>query len=168
MCAGIGAWNYPIQIACWKSAPGARLRQLDGVQAGRADPCSRPRLAEIYTEAGLPDGSFNVVQGDHRVGRGCAAHPGVAKVSLTGEVGTGRIVMAKRRRTLKHVTLELGGKSPLIVFADAHLDNHGLRRAARPTSTPRGRSARTAPGVFVHETVHDEFVASSSTARPRW
>ena len=71
----------------------------------------------------MPPGVFNVVQGDARVGQALTRHPGVAKVSLTGEVGTGRKVMAQAAETLKHVTLELGGKSPLIVFADAHLDN---------------------------------------------
>src|SRR5690606_40271066 len=70
-----------------------------------------------------PPGVFNVVQGDARVGRALVAHPDVAKVSLTGEVSTGKAVMADAASTLKAVTLELGGKSPLIVFEDADLDN---------------------------------------------
>ena len=87
-------------------------------------PLTAAKLAEIMTEAGLPDGVFNVVQGFAETGR--AAHraiPAIAKVSLTGEVGTGKAVMADAAPTLKHVTLELGGKSPLIVFDDADLDN---------------------------------------------
>ncbi|MFX8445272.1 aldehyde dehydrogenase family protein, partial [Acinetobacter baumannii] len=86
-------------------------------------PLTAVKLAEIFVEAGLPDGVFNVVQGFADTGRLLTRHPAIAKVSLTGEVGTGRKVMADAAATLKQVTLELGGKSPLIVFEDADLDN---------------------------------------------
>ncbi len=115
------------------------------------------RLAEIYTEAGLPDGVFNVVQGDHRTGEAMVAHPGVAKVSLTGEVGTGKIVMANAAATLKHVTLELGGKSPLIIFDDADLDN-AVSAALMANFYTQGEICSNGTRVYVHEEIHDEFL----------
>jgi betaine-aldehyde dehydrogenase len=123
ICAGIGAWNYPIQIACWKSAPALACGNAMIFKPAELTPLTALRLAEIYAEAGLPAGVFNVVQGDGAVGRMLTTHERIAKVSLTGEVGTGRAVMADAAATLKKVTMELGGKSPLIIFADADLDN---------------------------------------------
>jgi betaine-aldehyde dehydrogenase len=123
ICAGIGAWNYPIQIACWKSAPALACGNAMIFKPAELTPLTALRLAEIYAEAGLPAGVFNVVQGDGAVGRMLTTHPRIAKVSLTGEVGTGRAVMADAAATLKKVTMELGGKSPLIVFADADIEN---------------------------------------------
>ena len=123
ICAGIGAWNYPIQIACWKSAPALACGNAMIFKPSEMTPLTALRLAEIYTEAGLPPGVFNVVQGMAPTGQALTRHPQIAKVSLTGEVGTGKIVMSDAAGTLKSVTMELGGKSPLIIFADAHLDN---------------------------------------------
>ena len=80
-------------------------------------------LAEIYTEAGLPDGLFNVVQGYGDVGAALVEHEAVAKVSVTGSVPTGRRVLSLAGSKMKHATMELGGKSPLIVFDDADLEN---------------------------------------------
>ena len=121
--AGIGAWNYPIQIACWKSAPALACGNAMLFKPAELTPLTAIELEKIYREAGLPDGLFQVVQGMADTGRLLSRHPGIAKVSLTGEVGTGKKVMADAAPTLKHVTLELGGKSPLIVFEDADLDN---------------------------------------------
>jgi betaine-aldehyde dehydrogenase len=120
-------------------------------------PLTALRLAEIYTEAGLPDGVFNVVQGDHRTGSALVAHPAVAKVSLTGEVGTGKIVMANAAAGLKHVTLELGGKSPLIIFDDADLDN-AVSAALMANFYTQGEICSNGTRVFVHEEIHDEFL----------
>ena len=86
-------------------------------------PLSALKLAEIYTEAGLPAGVFNVVQGEGATGGLLVDHPDVAKVSITGSVATGKKVMAQSANTLKKVTLELGGKSPIIVFDDANIEN---------------------------------------------
>lgn len=115
ICAGIGAWNYPIQIAMWKSAPALAAGNAMIFKPSEETPLSALKLAEIFTEAGLPDGVFNVLQGDHRVGQMLTAHPDIAKVSFTGESGTGKLVMADSAKTLKQVTMELGGKSPMIV-----------------------------------------------------
>ncbi|HEY7563772.1 MAG TPA: betaine-aldehyde dehydrogenase [Acidimicrobiia bacterium] len=162
VCAGIGAWNYPIQIAAWKSAPALACGNAMVFKPAELTPLSALKLAEIYTEAGLPDGVFNVVQGDHRTGEALVAHPGIAKVSLTGEVGTGKAVMANAAATLKHVTLELGGKSPLIVFADADLDN-AVGAALVANFYTQGEVCSNGTRVFVHEDIHDEFVDRLAT-----
>ena len=131
-------------------------------------PLTAMELARIYTEAGVPDGVFNVVQGDGPRRRGARRdHPGIAKISLTGSVRhrAGR-VMAAAADTLKAVTLELGGKSPLIVFEDADLDNAVSARCSR-TSTPRARSARTARACSCTATCTTAFVDASCARAPR-
>jgi hypothetical protein len=105
----------------------------------------------------VPDGVFNVVQGDARTGRAMTAHPGIAKVSLTGEVGTGKAVMAAAAATLKHVTLELGGKSPMIVFEDADLDD-AVSGALLANFYTQGEICSNGTRVFVHESIHADFV----------
>ena len=157
VCAGIGAWNYPLQIACWKSAPALACGNSMIFKPAELTPLTAMKLAEIYTEAGLPDGVFNVVQGDHRVGIALSTHPGIVKVSLTGEVGTGRRVMAQAAATLKHITLELGGKSPLIVFDDAHLGN-AVSAALLANFYTQGEVCSNGTRVFVHASIHDRFV----------
>ncbi len=157
VCVGIGAWNYPIQIACWKSAPALACGNAMIFKPSELTPLSALRLAEIYTEAGVPDGVFNVVQGRAETGRLLTRHPGVAKVSLTGEVGTGRAVMADAAATLKHVTLELGGKSPLIVFADADLDN-AVSAALMANFYTQGEICSNGTRVFVETGIRDAFL----------
>jgi len=121
--AGIGAWNYPLQIACWKSAPALACGNAMIFKPAELTPLSAVKLLEVFSAAGLPPGVFQIVQGAAATGRLLARHPGIRKVSLTGEVGTGKAVMADAAGSLKYVTLELGGKSPLIVFDDAKLEN---------------------------------------------
>jgi betaine-aldehyde dehydrogenase len=121
-------------------------------------PLTAAKLAEIYTEAGLPDGVFNVVQGMADTGRMLTRHPQIAKVSLTGEVGTGKAVMADAAPTLKHVTLELGGKSPLIVFEDADLDD-AVSGALLANFYSAGEVCSNGTRVFVHRAVKDAFLA---------
>src|SRR5690554_1090126 len=121
--AAIGAWNYPLQIACWKAAPALAAGNAVVFKPSEVTPLSVMKLAEIFTQAGLPQGVFNVVHGGGKVGQMLTQHEGIAKVSFTGEVATGKQVMAAAGgSTLKGVTMELGGKSPLIIFADADLD----------------------------------------------
>ena len=122
--AGIGAWNYPIQIALWKSAPALAAGNAMIFKPSEVTPLTALKLAEIYSEAGLPDGVFNVLPGvGAETGQYLTDHPGIAKVSFTGGVASGKKVMANSAASsLKEVTMELGGKSPLIVFDDADLD----------------------------------------------
>ncbi|UAY93616.1 betaine-aldehyde dehydrogenase [Pectobacterium polaris] len=122
--AGIGAWNYPIQIALWKSAPALAAGNAMIFKPSEVTSLTALKLAEIYTEAGLPAGVFNVLTGTGKsVGQALTTHPGIAKVSFTGGIASGKTVMANAAgSTLKDVTMELGGKSPLIIFDDADLD----------------------------------------------
>ncbi|HSJ34736.1 MAG TPA: betaine-aldehyde dehydrogenase [Acidimicrobiia bacterium] len=156
--AGIGAWNYPIQIACWKSAPALACGNSMVYKPAELTPLTSLELARIYHQAGVPPGVFNVVQGDARVGQALAAHLGIAKVSLTGEVGTGKKVMAAAAQTLKAVTLELGGKSPMIVFDDADLDN-AVSGALLGNFYTQGEICSNGTRVYVHRSVYDAFLS---------
>ncbi|MDG6400446.1 betaine-aldehyde dehydrogenase [Pseudomonas quasicaspiana] len=122
--AGIGAWNYPIQIALWKSAPALAAGNAMIFKPSEVTSLTTLKLAEIYTEAGVPDGVFNVLPGTGaEVGSWLTEHPRIEKISFTGGVQTGKKVMASASgSSLKEVTMELGGKSPLIIFDDADLD----------------------------------------------
>jgi len=155
--AGIGAWNYPFQIACWKAAPALAAGNAMVFKPAELTPLSAYLLAEILTEAGAPAGVFNVVQGAGDVGRMLTAHPGIAKVSFTGEVGTGKAVMRDSAATLKHVTLELGGKSPLVVFANADLDD-AVSAAMLGNFYTQGQICTNCTRVFVEEPVREAFL----------
>jgi betaine-aldehyde dehydrogenase len=122
--AGIGAWNYPIQIALWKSAPALAAGNAMLFKPSVTTPLTALKLAEIYTQAGVPDGVFSVLTGRGSVtGQMLAEHGDIDKVSFTGGTIAGKRVMATAANsTLKEVTMELGGKSPLIIFEDADLD----------------------------------------------
>jgi betaine-aldehyde dehydrogenase len=157
VCVGIGAWNYPIQIAMWKSGLALACGNAMIFKPAEMTPLSAGVLAEIYTEAGLPDGVFNVVQGDARVGQALVRHDGVAKVSLTGEVSTGKAVMADAAGTLKAVTLELGGKSPIVVFDDADLDS-ALNAALTNNFYSTGQVCSNGTRVFVQREVYERFL----------
>ncbi|TBU79045.1 betaine-aldehyde dehydrogenase [Phytopseudomonas daroniae] len=122
--AGIGAWNYPIQIALWKSAPALAAGNAMIFKPSEVTSLTTLKLAEIYSEAGLPDGVFNVLTGSgSEVGQWLTEHPRIEKISFTGGTVTGKKVMASASSSsLKEVTMELGGKSPLIIFEDADLE----------------------------------------------
>ncbi len=162
VCAGIGAWNYPIQIACWKSAPALACGNAMVFKPSDLTPLTAMKLAEIYAEAGLPAGVFNVVHGDGRTGEALVRHPVVAKVSLTGSVPTGKAIMAAAAETLKAVTLELGGKSPLVIFEDADLDS-AVSAAMLANFYTQGEICSNGTRVFVHRQVHDAFVDALRT-----
>ncbi|MBV9727272.1 MAG: betaine-aldehyde dehydrogenase [Gammaproteobacteria bacterium] len=155
--AGIGAWNYPLQIACWKSAPALACGNAMLFKPAELTPLTAMKLSEIYREAGLPDGIFQVVQGYAQTGQLLTRHPGIRKISLTGEVSTGKAVMADAAASLKQVTLELGGKSPLIVFADAHLDN-AVSGALLGNFYSAGEVCSNGTRVFVQRSVREEFI----------
>ncbi|MEO2037245.1 MAG: aldehyde dehydrogenase family protein, partial [Martelella sp.] len=123
VCVGIGAWNYPTQIACWKTAPALACGNAMVFKPSEMTPLCALKLAEIFIEAGAPKGLFNVVQGFGDVGAALATHKDTAKVSLTGSVPTGGKVYAAAASGMRHVTMELGGKSPLVVFEDADLED---------------------------------------------
>ncbi|QUM84270.1 MULTISPECIES: betaine-aldehyde dehydrogenase [unclassified Moritella] len=157
ICAGIGAWNYPLQIACWKSAPALACGNVMIFKPSEETPRGAIKLAEIFTEAGVPDGVFNVVQGDGRVGAWLTTHDEIAKVSFTGEVGTGKKVMAAAAGSLKEVTMELGGKSPLIIFDDADIDN-AVSAAMLANFYTQGEVCTNGTRVFVQDAIYPRFI----------
>jgi betaine-aldehyde dehydrogenase len=155
--AGIGAWNYPLQIACWKAAPALACGNAMIFKPAELTPFTAVKLQEILTEAGAPPGIFQVVQGFAETGRLLTAHRDIHKVSLTGEVGTGKAVMSDAARTLKNVTLELGGKSPLIIFNDANIDN-AVSGALLANFYSSGQVCSNATRVFVHRSIKLKFL----------
>ncbi|NGN40556.1 betaine-aldehyde dehydrogenase [Mesorhizobium sp. CGMCC 1.15528] len=157
VCVGIGAWNYPIQIAGWKSAPALAMGNAMVFKPSENTPLSALALAEIYTEAGLPDGLFNVVQGYGDVGAALVEHDVVAKVSVTGSVPTGRKVLSLAGSKMKHATMELGGKSPLIVFDDADIEN-AIGGAMLGNFYSTGQICSNGTRVFVQKGLHGRFV----------
>ncbi|ERS18190.1 betaine-aldehyde dehydrogenase, partial [Brucella abortus] len=149
--------NYPIQIAAWKSAPALAMGNAFIFKPSENTPLSALALAEAYKEAGLPDGLFNVVQGYGDVGAALVNHRLTAKVSLTGSVPTGRRIMAQAGEQLKHVTMELGGKSPLIVFDDADLES-AIGGAMLGNFYSTGQVCSNGTRVFVHKNIRERFI----------
>ncbi|MAJ36267.1 MAG: betaine-aldehyde dehydrogenase [Candidatus Puniceispirillum sp. TMED52] len=158
VCAGIGAWNYPAQIALWKSAPALAMGNAFILKPSEMTPLVSMRIAAIMEDAGLPKGLMNIIHGDYRMGQAICAHPGIAKVSLTGGVDTGRIIMKQSADTLKRVTLELGGKAPLIICADADLDK-AVELAMAANFYTAGEVCSNATRVFVHRSIAKELIA---------
>ncbi|MEO0636909.1 MAG: betaine-aldehyde dehydrogenase [Pseudomonadota bacterium] len=158
VCAGIGAWNYPIQIAAWKSAPALAAGNGFVFKPSETTPLTALKLAEIYVEAGLPAGLFNVIQGAGPVGAALAEHPGINKVSLTGSTGSGAKAMGSASKNVTPVTLELGGKSPLIIFDDADLEN-AVSGAMLGNFYSSGQICSNGTRVFVQAGIYDAFVA---------
>lgn len=158
--AGIGAWNYPIQIALWKSAPALAAGNAMIFKPSEVTPLTALKLAEIYTEAGLPTGVFNVVNGvGPEVGVALTEHPGIEKISFTGGVATGKKVMASAAgSTLKEVTMELGGKSPLIVCDDADLER-AADIAVMANFFSSGQVCTNGTRVFVPQALKADFEA---------
>ncbi|MCZ4367635.1 betaine-aldehyde dehydrogenase [Sulfitobacter dubius] len=158
LCVGIGAWNYPTQIACWKAAPALACGNAMIFKPSETTPLCALKVAEILIEAGLPAGLFNVVQGMGEVGQSLVTDARVDKVSLTGSVPTGRKVYAAAAEGIKHVTMELGGKSPMIVFEDADIDN-AVSGAILGNFYSSGQICSNGTRVFVHRNIKEAFLA---------
>ena len=155
VCVGIGAWNYPTQIACWKGAPALACGNAMIFKPSETTPLCALKVAEILHEAGLPAGLYNVVQGGGDVGHALVSDPRVDKVSLTGSVPTGRKVYAAAAAGIKNVTMELGGKSPLIIFEDADLEN-AVSGAILGNFYSSGQVCSNGTRVFVHQNIYEE------------
>ena len=158
VCVGIGAWNYPTQIACWKGAPALALGNAMVFKPSEVTPLSALKVAEILVEARLPAGLFNVVQGRGAVGGALISDPRVAKVSLTGSVETGKKVYASAAAGMRHVTMELGGKSPLIVFDDADIED-AVGGAMLGNFYSSGQVCSNGTRVFVQKGIKEAFLA---------
>ncbi|WP_170411561.1 betaine-aldehyde dehydrogenase [Ruegeria atlantica] len=157
VCVGIGAWNYPTQIACWKGAPALACGNTMVFKPSETTPLSALQVAEILIEAGAPKGVYNVVQGYGDVGASLVTDPRVAKVSLTGSVPTGRKVYAAAADGMKHVTMELGGKSPMIVFDDADIEN-AVSGAILGNFYSSGQVCSNGTRVFVQKGIKEAFL----------
>lgn len=157
VCVGIGAWNYPTQIACWKGAPALACGNAMVFKPSETTPLSALKVAEILVEAGAPAGVFNVVQGLGAVGAALVTDPRVDKVSLTGSVPTGKKVYAAAAAGLRHVTMELGGKSPLVIFDDANLEN-AVSGAILGNFYSSGQVCSNGTRVFVQKGIKEAFL----------
>ena len=157
LCVGIGAWNYPTQIACWKGAPALACGNAMIFKPSEMTPLCALKVAEIMIEAGAPAGIYNVVQGMGAVGAGLIADRRVDKVSLTGSVPTGRKVYAAAAEGIRHVTMELGGKSPLIIFEDADIEN-AVSAAINANFYSSGQVCSNGTRVFVQKGIKEAFL----------
>ncbi len=159
-------WNYPLMMAAWKVAPALATGNTMVLKPASATPLTAIRLGELALEAGIPPGVLNVVPGPGgEVGEAIASHPGIDKVAFTGETGTGRRIAAAAAATLKRVSLELGGKSPNIVFADADLDAAVLG-SLWAIYYSAGQSCEARSRILVQDDAYDAF-ASAFAERAR-
>jgi len=153
-------WNYPLMMAAWKVAPALAAGNTLVLKPASATPLSALRLGELALEAGIPAGVLNVVPGPGaEVGEAIASHPGIDKVAFTGETGTGRRIAEAAARSLKRVSLELGGKSPNIVFADADLDAAVLG-SLWAIYYAAGQSCEARSRILVQDEVYGAFAAA--------
>ncbi|HXN08591.1 MAG TPA: aldehyde dehydrogenase family protein, partial [Candidatus Acidoferrales bacterium] len=159
VCAQIIPWNYPLLMAAWKVAPALAAGCTVILKPASPTPLTALALGEICHEAGCPPGVVNVLPGPGAViGAHLAGHPGVDKIAFTGETATGRTIMEIAASTIKRVTLELGGKSPNIIFEDADLDA-AAAGAVHAIFYNAGQSCDARSRILVSEAVRDEFVA---------
>jgi acyl-CoA reductase-like NAD-dependent aldehyde dehydrogenase len=151
-------WNFPFLLASWKIAPALAAGNTVVLKPASLTPLTALRFAELTQEAGLPEGVFNVVTGPGgKVGMALVRHPGVDKVAFTGSTDVGKGIMKEAAGSLKRVSLELGGKSPNVVFADADLEA-ALRGALTGIFYNKGEVCAAGSRLLVEQRVHDEFV----------
>ena len=154
--AGIAPWNYPLLMAAWKIGPALAAGCTSIIKPSEMTPRTTLLLGEIAQEAGLPDGVLNIITGAGDTGKALVAHPDIQMVSLTGSSDTGKFIMRSAADTLKRVHLELGGKAPLIVFADADIER-AAEKAAFGGFINSGHDCTAATRILVHESVQAEF-----------
>jgi aldehyde dehydrogenase (NAD+) len=158
VCGQIIPWNYPIQMAAWKVAPALACGNTVVLKPAEQTPLTALELARCAAEAGLPAGVLNVVPGfGETAGAALVAHPDVDKIAFTGSTAVGKIIQREAAGTLKRVSLELGGKSPNIVLADADLEA-AVRGATSAIFYNTGQACTAGSRLLVEESVRDEFV----------
>jgi acyl-CoA reductase-like NAD-dependent aldehyde dehydrogenase len=163
-------WNFPLLMAAWKLAPALAAGNTVVLKPAEQTPLSALRLGELLAEAGMPPGVVNIVPGfGPTAGQALAHHPGVDKIAFTGSTAVGREIMRAAAKTLKPVSLELGGKSPNIVFADADLDS-AARGAINGIFYNKGETCTAGSRLFVEDSVADALIeklqARAAKARP--
>ena len=158
VCLGITPWNSPLILASYKTAPALAVGNTVILKPASKTPLTSIRLAEICMEAGIPPGVVNVLPGPGAtIGMSLAAHPGVDKISFTGDNKSGSAVMAAAAGTIKRVTLELGGKSPSLIFPDAEMDQ-AVPSSVRAIYSHAGQRCTARSRLLVHETIYEQFV----------
>jgi aldehyde dehydrogenase (NAD+)/betaine-aldehyde dehydrogenase len=167
VCGQIVPWNYPLMMTTWKLAPALAAGCTVVLKPDSATPLSALRMAELASEVGFPPGTINVVPGPGPVvGAHLVRHPGVEKVAFTGSTATGAEIMRLAADGIKRLILELGGKSPNVIFADANLDD------AIPSSVwsiyySAGQSCEARSRILVEASIYDDVVARFSEAASR-
>jgi acyl-CoA reductase-like NAD-dependent aldehyde dehydrogenase len=157
VCALIIPWNYPLLMAIWKVAPALAAGCAMVLKPAEQTPLTALRLGELALEAGFPEGTLNVLTGDGSTGAALVDHPGVAKVAFTGSTEVGREIGGKCGRSLKRVTLELGGKSPNIILGDADLE-HAVKGSFYGVYSNSGQACNAGSRLFVQAGVFDQVV----------
>lgn len=158
VCAQIIPWNYPLMMAAWKIAPAIAVGCSVIVKPASLTPLTAIVLGEICIEAGVPAGVVNIIPGSGSdVGNFLVEHPQVNKVAFTGSTPIGSDIMSKAAKTIKRVTLELGGKSPNIVFDDADIDA-AVDGSLYGIFYNTGQSCEARSRLYVHEDIYDEFI----------
>jgi acyl-CoA reductase-like NAD-dependent aldehyde dehydrogenase len=156
----ITPWNFPLSLLCWKVAPALAAGCTMVAKPASATPGAALELASVIQDAGVPDGVFNVITGSgSEVGMALVEHPDVDKVAFTGSTEVGRTVMAAASVNMKKISLELGGKSPNIIFADANL-KQAVRSAYWGIFLNTGQACQAGSRVLVQREIHDEFLAA--------
>ncbi|MEU4149169.1 aldehyde dehydrogenase family protein [Streptomyces sp. NPDC026659] len=163
VCAQIIPWNYPLMMAAWKLAPALAAGCAVVLKPAEQTPLSALRLAELVEEAGFPPGTVNVLTGDGTTGAALADHDGVDKIAFTGSTEVGREIAARAGARLKRVTLELGGKNPNIVLADADLDA-AVAGAFDGIYFNSGQTCIAASRLYVHRSRYEEMVGRLAEA----
>lgn len=158
VCGLIVPWNYPLLMASWKIAPALAAGNCIILKPAEQTPLSAVYLARLFEEAGFPPGVFNVVNGyGHKVGAALVAHQGVAKIGFTGSVETAKTIVRSSADTLKRVSLELGGKSPNIIFADADLEAATIG-ATWAIFGNNGQSCTAGARLYIEKPVFDRVI----------
>src|SRR5689334_11407030 len=156
--AAIVPWNFPLLLASWKVAPALAAGNTVILKPASQTPLTAIALGEIAVEVGFPPGVLNIITGSGAtVGQALVDHPGVDKIAFTGDTSTGKGIMRSAADTLKHITLELGGKSPNIVFPDADLDA-ALRGATMGIFYGKGEVCAAGSRLLVDKSIKDEFI----------
>lgn len=155
--AAINPWNGPVGMAVWKTGPVLASGCTLVMKPAEQTPLSALRFAELCLEAGVPEGVINVVTGLGDAGAALSAHPGVDKIAFTGSTGVGEKIIKAAAPTMKRVTVELGGKSPNIVFADADLDK-AIPAAAMAVFANSGQICSAGTRLFVQSSIREEFM----------
>jgi aldehyde dehydrogenase (NAD+) len=150
-------WNFPLLLASWKLGPALACGCTAVLKPAEQTPLTALRFGELAIEAGFPAGVINIVTGGPETGKAIVRHAGIDKVAFTGSTAVGKEIMRGAAETLKRITLELGGKSPNIVFADADLDN-AVKGAINGIFYGKGECCNAGSRLFVESKVHDEFL----------